>query len=351
MRLKTRNILLGLILLLIPACLPATTVQVIGTISSNNGGINGQGCFQLPVNVIDTSTNRALSPQSTCFRLTNGTFPAFANIVPNDVMQPQSTYYKFTAYDTTGFPVFYANYYIITGGGTFNIGLALPTTVTTSNISYINPANLNTTNTWCCLQTFNGGIAGTTATFSGLGIFNSLQVTTTATIGTSLSINGGTVLTTTNQTGTGSLVLSTSPTITTPIINGASTGSGIQGTDSKLMTAGTVSGVSGDPLCLDANGGATTVTCTIGLNKYFSVSGCTTAASTDSNCTGTITLPVAYADASYIPMMTVNSVNGAFLAVSVSGSLAAGSFPYTLTCTFNCSSIVTPTIYVYTHHN
>jgi hypothetical protein len=88
-----------------------------------------------------------------------------------------------------------------------------------------------------------------------------------------------------------------------------------------------------------------------GVNQYFSVTGCTTAQSTDSNCTGTITLPTAYPDNAYFIQMTPNSINGAFIAVSVSGTLAAGSFPYTLTCTFNCAAIVAPTIYVFTHHN
>ena len=71
-------------------------------------------------------------------------------------------------------------------------------------------------------------------------------------------------------TGTGSVVLNTSPSITTPslttpsmstpVINGASTGTGVQGTDSKLLTSGTVSGTSAT-LCTDANGGATTSSC------------------------------------------------------------------------------------------
>ena len=96
--------------------------------------------------------------------------------------------------------------------------------------------------------------------------------------------------------------------------------------------------------CADAGGNS-------GINQYFTVTGCTTAASTDSNCTGTINLPVAYADNAYFVWLTPNTINGAFLATTVSGTLATNSFPYTLTCTFNCSSIVAPTIYVFTHHN
>jgi len=95
-----------------------------------------------------------------------------------------------------------------------------------------------------------------------------------------------------------------------------------------------------------------TYTCgTSGVTKDFSASGCSPATSTDASCTGTITISPAFADASYIPQLTINTTNGAFLAVSISGSLAAGSIPYTITCTFNCSVINTPTIYVHAHHN
>lgn len=45
-------------------------------------------------------------------------------------------------------------------------------------------------------------------------------ISSAATISTSLSINGGTALTTTNQTGTGSLVLATAPSISAPAITG-----------------------------------------------------------------------------------------------------------------------------------
>lgn len=88
-----------------------------------------------------------------------------------------------------------------------------------------------------------------------------------------------------------------------------------------------------------------------GWGQWFSTTGCTPPTSTDGSCTGTITLPATYPDAVYIPVLTVNSNNGAFISISVSGGLAAGSFPYTVTCTFNCSSTVAPTIYVHTRHN
>lgn len=72
----------------------------------------------------------------------------------------------------------------------------------------------------------NGGTVLTTSnqTGSGLLVLQTSPVLTTPTIGvaigTSLALGGGTVLSTTNQTGTGSLVLATSPTIATPSVSG-----------------------------------------------------------------------------------------------------------------------------------
>lgn len=52
----------------------------------------------------------------------------------------------------------------------------------------------------------------------------------------------------------------TTPTLTTPIINGASTGTGIQGTGTKLLTAGALA--ANTLLCTDVNGTAQTGGCT-----------------------------------------------------------------------------------------
>lgn len=62
-----------------------------------------------------------------------------------------------------------------------------------------------------------------------------------------------------------------SPTIITPVLTGAATGTGVQGTDSKLLTAGTIAGTSA-VLCTDALGGATTSGCT---PTNGAVAGCT----------------------------------------------------------------------------
>lgn len=50
-------------------------------------------------------------------------------------------------------------------------------------------------------------------------------------------------------------------TIVSPVINGAPTGNAIQGTNTHLLSAGTVSGPAGSQLCTSTSGGATTAGC------------------------------------------------------------------------------------------
>jgi len=76
--------------------------------------------------------------------------------------------------------------------------------------------------------------------------------------------------------------------------------------------------------------------------------GCTPSTSTDSFCTGSFSF-TAFADAGYVITNTVNESTGAFLTLSAN-SKSAGSFNYTITCTFNCSSIATPTVDLYLVH-
>jgi hypothetical protein len=138
----------------------STVTQIVGTLvdAAGNPIANGTACFRLPVNAIDTSLNRALSPSPVCFPVTNGTFPAFANLTPNDVISPAGTYYQATVRNSSGALVFSANYVIPTGAGTFNIGLAVPTLVTTSNISYFSPGGLGVSNTWTAANNFLGAV-------------------------------------------------------------------------------------------------------------------------------------------------------------------------------------------------
>jgi hypothetical protein len=138
-----------------------------------------------------------------------------------------------------------------------------------------------------------------------------------------IAVGGGMRLSTSNQSGTGSICMTTncvlntpvltqatgslhsvtgslsSPTIITPAINGASAGTGIQGSDSKLLTSGTVSGV-GSPLCLDANGGATTKGCSPSLVQVTRLGpSCVTGNNSYDSCANVLTWPKPFADAHY----------------------------------------------------
>ncbi len=66
------------------------------------------------------------------------------------------------------------------------------------------------------------GVA-TATSINGQTISSTANFTGTMAVATSLSINGGTALTTTNQTGTGSLVLASSPSIATPTFTTSAT--------------------------------------------------------------------------------------------------------------------------------
>lgn len=83
--------------------------------------------------------------------------------------------------------------------------------------------------------------------------------------------------------------------------------SGTQGTDTKLLSAGTFTGAAGTDICKDANGGATTVGCaTSGVSQIAtatSSSNCTTDAASYHACSDTLAWSGGgFADTSYIPV-------------------------------------------------
>src|ERR1700676_1313199 len=160
---------------------------------------------------------------------------------------------------------------------------------------------------------FSGGLMGTNATLSG-------QLTMTVATGTppfvissttnvpnlnASSVNGCTfaipcpIGSTTPNTGVFT-TLQANPSFT---LNGGTAQTGIQGTDTKLLTAGTFTGATGITICKDANGGATTVGCATGgfsqVKAATKNSNCTTTSSSYDNCNDTVTWPGAFADTSY----------------------------------------------------
>lgn len=102
----------------------------------------------------------------------------------------------------------------------------------------------------------------------------------------------------------------TNKTLVAPVINGTSTGTGVQGTGAKLLSSD-ASGVAGSPLCRDSGGsagGATANGCGSTQEEAvtFCASGCsvtgtpcTTGGSGNAECTNGITWPVPFVDANY----------------------------------------------------
>jgi len=150
--------------------------------------------------------------------------------------------------------------------GPYNVTMGIPsgTTLTlgATSVTTLTASGLITANTGI---TGTGSVGTLTEAYANLTAFpaacgaNQFSTQIAATPGctqpSAANLTNGT-------TGSGAVVLATSPTIVTPVLNGAATGTGIQGTDAKLLTSGTVSGA-GAALCTDANGGATTSGCSI----------------------------------------------------------------------------------------
>jgi len=99
----------------------------------------------------------------------------------------------------------------------------------------------------------------------------------------------------------GAVVLANTPTISSPVFNGTPTGSALQGTDTKLLTAGTFAGGAGKAICTSGNGGATTSGCGASIIQTVKkVTGCSTGGGSNSACQDTLTWPVAFADTGYV---------------------------------------------------
>jgi hypothetical protein len=83
---------------------------------------------------------------------------------------------------------------------------------------------------------------------------------------------------------------------------------GIKGTDSNLLSAGTVAAGAGNAFCTDANGGATTSGCNgfsqIEVVKKTSSTCAITGGASYQTCSDTLTWPVAFADAGYVVTCT-----------------------------------------------
>lgn len=172
---------------------------------------------------------------------------------------------------------------------------------------------------------FSNGFLATTGSFSG-------QITSTVTTGTPpfliasttqvANLNASqlegftweipsTIGITTPNTGKFTTLNAT----TSLTVNGSTAQTGVQGTDVKLLSVGTVAGGAGKTFCTDANSGATTTGCfSAGITQIEAMlvtTGICTASAGETKCTsGPYTWPLAFADASYALVCTYLNPTG-----------------------------------------
>jgi len=165
-----------------------STTTLTGTIyDSQSNPLNGTLTMTLPAPASDGV--HAYSPVPVSFRVENGSIVGGAPLLDlgSAGVQPKGLWYAAKAYDQVGNLAFYGNYVVT--GASYDLGAAVPTIVTTSNISYINPASLSGNNIFTGNNTFTG-----TTNFPGgiSGIFNILgsTVSDSATVGGELTTSG-----------------------------------------------------------------------------------------------------------------------------------------------------------------
>jgi hypothetical protein len=150
----------------------ASTTTLTGTITDTQGnGLNGTLFMTLPVPASDGT--HAISPGPVTFQLVNGAITGAAQLYDVMTLQPSGLYYTAEAYDNAGNEIFNGNYVVT--GASFNLGAATPTSVTTSNISYLTPTFASGNNVFSGANSFTG-----TNTFSG-----------TLNIGATTTVTGG----------------------------------------------------------------------------------------------------------------------------------------------------------------
>jgi hypothetical protein len=141
----------------------AATSALTGLFKDGSGNpINGYVILQLPVPAVDTATNTAIAPTPLRYNVINGVLQSGPPVFDVAGLQPLNLYYQMSLYDSSGTKVMGGNYSIT--GTPFNLSAAIPTQVTTTNISYVNPATTSSTNTFCCTQNFTGQIVSTVPT-------------------------------------------------------------------------------------------------------------------------------------------------------------------------------------------
>jgi hypothetical protein len=162
---KTASLICALLCCFSATFAHAGTSLLTGTLTDAQGNpLNGTLVMQLPMPAQDPATNTLISPVPVSFRVSNGAISGGPPLFDVQTINPTGLYYAAKAYDTAGNLFLYGNYVVT--GSTFNLSAAIPTTITTNNVSFLNPVNVNGNNTFSGSNSFTG-----TTTFSGTQTF------------------------------------------------------------------------------------------------------------------------------------------------------------------------------------
>jgi len=137
----------------------AVLIPITGIIRTAAGNLfNGIVRFFLSYGVTHhLETNQLVLAEAVAFPVNNGSLPTGARITPNDVLHPANTAYVAQYVNRSGDIVAQNVFYI--SGDSFDIGSAIPTPLTTSNISF-DPKDLFRTEllNWTQQVTFSPGV-------------------------------------------------------------------------------------------------------------------------------------------------------------------------------------------------
>lgn len=133
--------LLLIAFLLFPIVAYSGPIPITGTISAPDGStLTGSVVFTLSYGAArDTTNNNMVVAKTVTFPVIQGQIRGNAKIVPNDILQPSNTYYDVTYLDSYGAQIAENFFYI--SGSSFDLGSAIPTSVTTNNLSFATLGN------------------------------------------------------------------------------------------------------------------------------------------------------------------------------------------------------------------
>ncbi len=160
---------IALILMSFSLVAEAGVVPVIGQFRGVDGSrIQGNLKFTLSYPATDTCSNNVVAPMVSTFRINNGALQGGAAVVPNDCLAPANTFYLVQLFSSAGALIRQNNFYVstpVSPATQFDISSAVPTTLTSSNISFatIGATNSVINNRQYCFTGANAGIKITAA--------------------------------------------------------------------------------------------------------------------------------------------------------------------------------------------